>query len=398
MSGSIPDSGQALTRKRKLDDDMPMQTKIALLLFGIILSGCAPVLVPATPRLLAPTDIPVARSTETVTPLPEPTTPPESAPKPEPTTEGENAPTLEPESVSDGWCVPGGGFDPSFRVIGYLPEYRHLEPGWGNCLTDLILFSVAPLADGGLDTSLIRPDLLKALSEMKQRYGTRLHLAVGGYKRGENFAVMAVDPKKRAKFIKNLTEFVAANNFNGVDYDWEFPETKNEAKGYVALISETKQALHPHGMLVSVALYPLPALDVLQYGVADRIHVMSYDRGERHATYQQAVDDMQFFLDAGLSRDKLILGIPFYGRAISVPRKSYTYSEIVQDYFPLPETDELPNLYFNGKITVQRKTCYARDEGFGGVMIWELGQDSLSIYSLLRSVYAGAISGCDVLP
>lgn len=377
---------------------MLMQTKIAMFLFVIILGGCAPTPAPVIPTLPAPIIIPTARHAETVTPLPEPSAPPESALTLEPTAEQEKEPALEPESVSSGWCRPGGGFDPSFRVIGYLPEYRNLEPGWGNCLTDLILFSVSPLADGGLDTNRIRPDMLEALAEMKQRHGTRLHLAVGGYQRGENFAVMALDPKKRAKFIKNLSDFVIANKFNGVDYDWEFPETKNETDGYIALIGETKQALHPHGMLVSVALYPLPGLDVLQYGVADRIHVMSYDRGERHATYQQAAADMQFFLDAGLSRHKLILGIPFYGRAISVPRTAYTYNEIVQEYFPLPETDELPNLYFNGRVTVQRKTCYAREQGFGGVMIWELGQDSLSNYSLLRSIYAGAVFDCDALP
>lgn len=381
-----------------MSDDMPMQIKIARFLFVMILSGCAPAPGPVTPTLLAPISVPTARPTGAVTPLPEPTALPESVLILEPTAEQEKEPALEPESVPDGWCRPGGGFDPSFRVIGYLPEYRSLEPGWGNCLTDLILFSVSPLADGGLDANRIRPGMLEALAEMKQRHGTRLHLAVGGYKRGENFAAMVLDPKKRAKFIKNLSEFVIANNFNGVDYDWEFPKTKNETDGYVALIGETKQALHPRGMLVSVALYPLPDLDALQYGVADRIHVMSYDRGERHATYPQAVADMQFFLDAGLSRHKLILGIPFYGRAINVPRSAYAYAEIVQEYFPLPETDELPNLYFNGRVTVQRKTCYAREQGFGGVMIWELGQDSLSDYSLLRSIYAGAVSGCDALP
>ncbi len=363
-----------------------MTRKIALLLIWIILSGCTPPAAPATPTLTAPVVSPTARPTETLPPLPEPSA------------TLEILPTLTPEPDSDGWCAPGGGFDPAFRVIGYFPDYRVLEPGWGNCLTDLILFSADPLANGDLDISRLTPELLEALREMKQRYGTRIHLAVGGYRRAKAFAEMALEPKRRAKFVKSLTDFVLSNQFDGVDYDWEFPADKNEAKAYVALISETAQILHQHGMLVSVALSPLPELDVLQYGVADRIHIMSYDRGDRHATYEQAEKDVQFFLEAGLTREKLILGIPFYGRAISFPHKSYPYNEIVQEYFPLPETDELPDLYFNGKDTVRRKTCYARDQGFGGVMIWELGQDSPGIYSLLRSVYTGATGSCEDLP
>jgi len=352
----------------------------------MMLSGCAVQATLVPPTRIVPVTLPTATPSVTLVPLLEPS-PTLALP-----------PSLTPEPASDGWCNPGGGFDPTFRVIGYLPDYRILEPGWGNCLTDLILFSVEPLASGELDTSRITPELLQALQAMKARYGTRIHVAVGGYQRAKDFAEMALEPKRRAKFVKSLTEFVLANHFDGVDYDWEFPADKNEADAYVALIGETGQILHPYGMLVSVALYPLPELDVLQYGVADRIHIMSYDRGERHATYEQAQKDMQFFLEAGLTREKLILGIPFYGRTISSPHKSYTYSEIVQEYFPLPETDELPDLFFNGKDTVQRKTCYARDQGFGGVMIWELGQDSPSIYSLVRSIYKGATSGCADLP
>ena len=42
---------------------------------------------------------------------------------------------------------------------------------------------------------------------------------------------------------------------------------------------------------------------------------------------------------------------------------------------------------YNGIPTIQRKCQYVMDEGFGGVMIWELGQDSpVQQYSLLRAI------------
>lgn len=31
------------------------------------------------------------------------------------------------------------------------------------------------------------------------------------------------DPTKRQKFITALTKFIADNNYDGVDVDWEFP-------------------------------------------------------------------------------------------------------------------------------------------------------------------------------
>jgi GH18 family chitinase len=282
----------------------------------------------------------------------------------------------------------------NFLVIGYLPDYRQLNPEWGGCLTDIVYFSAQPKADGSLDTSLLSETTLQALRTMKDSYGTRISISVGGWERSQGFAPMAADPQTRKKFEDNLMAFSLAHGLDGVDFDWEFPENEAQYQGYTSLLQEIKTAFQPHGMLISMALSPSGDLTRPLYQLADRIHVMSYDHDGRHSTYDQAVLDMNTFVDSGFVKDKLMLGVPFYGREITSFDNEFTYAELIQKYHPPADQDEVHGIYFNGIDTIGRKTCYARDNGFGGIMIWELGQDSADATSLLRTVYQDAVNGC----
>ena len=87
--------------------------------------------------------------------------------------------------------------------------------------------------------------------------------------------------------------------------------------------------------------------------------------------------------------------MPFYGRSMTPPYEGYPYAEIMARYHPSPATDEVDNIYFNGIETIQQKTCLAKTDGLGGVMVWELGQDSHDDTSLLRATYQAAIGECE---
>jgi chitinase len=123
------------------------------------------------------------------------------------------------------------------------------------------------------------------------------------------------------------------------------------------------------------------------------MHIMAYDQnGRHHSTYEYGVSVLDQGMTLGLPRQKLTLGVPFYGRN-SQTGDWTTYEDLVQQYHPLNETlDEIPvksqgkqkkrlqkkdkiMISFNGKETIRRKTEYALNSGAGGVMIWEVGQD-----------------------
>jgi len=307
-----------------------------------------------------------------------------STPTASPTSTASPSPVPSPTPAPSGLCPPGKIGD--FLIIGYLPDYRQINPDWGKCLTDIIYFSAEPQADGSLNTGRLNAGLLRNLQEMQAQYGTRILVSVGGWGRSDQFAAMTANTQSRSRFVQGLAKYIRENKLNGADLDWEFPQSKAEFKNYILLLEEIHADFQPTGLVLSVALSPDSEFPLEDFNVVDRIHIMSYDRGPQHSTYGQAARDLQTFLDAGLPRRKLILGVPFYGRRTEPPFNESTYTEIVGQFRPSPEVDEVNGIYFNGITTIQRKTCLAMNENIGGVMIWELGQDTADDTSLLSAI------------
>jgi len=299
-----------------------------------------------------------------------------------------------PESTPDVFSILTSGPAQPFSVIGYLPDYRTLDPEWGKYVTDIIYFSAEPRADGTLDTSRFDENVLSQLHEMQRRNGTRLLISIGGWERSTQFAAMTGNIQIRQKFVDNLAGYVHENKLNGVDFDWEFPQNEIEFRNYIRLLEEVHADFQSKGLLVSVALSPDSEFSLKDFAVVDRIHIMSYDRGARHSTYEQAVADLQKFIDAGIPREKLILGIPFYGRKITAPYEETTYAEIIKQYHPASDVDEVDGIFFNGIVTVQLKTCHAMSKNIGGVMVWELAQDTVDKTSLLAAIKRAISEGC----
>jgi chitinase len=118
------------------------------------------------------------------------------------------------------------------------------------------------------------------------------------------------------------------------------------------------------------------------------------------------------FLEEGVPRDTLVVGMPFYGRGFTgVPGtnhglyQSFTgtvsanYHTIVSDYLPTyqrhwHEEAEVPWLYHPGSGTmlsyddpesIGRKAGYIKEQGLGGAMFWELSGDDAES-SLLNAI------------
>ncbi|NOT03594.1 MAG: glycoside hydrolase family 18 protein [Anaerolineales bacterium] len=342
-----------------------------IILTLVLLTSCGGNSSPLTP----PATVPVSTTSPTLTESPV------STPIPF---------TVTPE----GWCT--HLLQDNFVIIGYLPEYRELNPEWGKCLTDIVYFSAEPRTDATLDISRLSDVTWQGLQTMKANYGTRIHLSVGGWERSQGFAPMVAKTKSRAAFIQNLLEFATEHKLDGVDFDWEFPETKTEFNNYIAFLTEIKTAFAKRGLIVSVALSAdnASSMDLSQFEVVDRIHVMSYDRGALHSTYDMAIEDLNTFIINDIPEQKLFLGVPFYGRKMDAPFTSSSYQEIMTQYRPSDGLDQMDGIFFNGISTVQHKTCFVRENDFGGIMIWELGQDTWDETSLLRAIYQAAANGC----
>jgi chitinase len=291
---------------------------------------------------------------------------------------------MNPRLASLALLVPILVLADDFRVVGYLPEYRaqQISTTWSEHLTDLILFSAAPSADGQLQTS----ERLLAIIPRLPRENLRLHICVGGWAKSANFASIAANSETRSRFAHNLLDFCQTHRLQGVDIDWEFPRGDKEVADFAALLRELRNTLQPHGLLLTAAIAQHQTFSPEIYALVDYWHLMSYDHASS-PTYAMTVDDINAQRLAGMPRERLCVGIPFYGRGAD--REAYSFAEIASRHAPAAHIDEIAGIAFNNVDTVRRKTQLARSRRLAGVMIWELGQDSPE-HTLLRAISAAA--------
>jgi GH18 family chitinase len=278
--------------------------------------------------------------------------------------------------------------DKAFRIAGYLPEYRvdGISATQVAGLTDLIVFSVEPRPNGALATRAWPERRLDKARALAAKAKVRLLLAVGGWGRSAGFPGMASNPLSRQRFVSALVIFCQTNGFAGVVYDWEFPSNPKEEVSYGLLFRDTKLLFAPKKWSVECAVNPARSFPRAWVEHLDAVQVMSYDNGTRHSTYAQAEKDLDAMAKSGAPANKLLLGLPFYGRQITNRNNVLTYAEIKQRFRPGNNQDEAGGFYFNGPDTLAKKVKLAKKRGLGGVMIWEIGQDAKGKDSLLKQL------------
>lgn len=274
----------------------------------------------------------------------------------------------------------------SFRVVGYLPDYRNFDRVPTRGLTDLILFSVTPTAKGDLDLSRLKKMPWAKIRAFKTQQRVRLILCVGGWERSANFAAITASDELRQKFVGAVVKVCLDERLDGVDLDWEHPKNEAEQEGYAKLLADLHRAFEPHGLMLSVTIAGWQKLPAKAFDAVDWVNLMAYDHSGRHSTLEGAQADVKKLLNLGVPSQKLTLGLPFYGRDKAKSSREMIYRDIVAKHRPEPNVDEVDNIYFNGPETIARKTKYAIDSGLAGVMIWELGQDASDDQSLLKVI------------
>lgn len=282
--------------------------------------------------------------------------------------------------------------EPEFAVVGYLPSYSISRFDSANAAhyTDIILFSLEPNADASIDTSGVPAKAVDFTHSLADTHShLRLAVSLGGWGKSKEFATIAASPELRATLIKNITNFCESNQLTGIDYDWEHPKTAEERDSYTALINDTTAAFHPRGWRVTAAITAWQAIDSKIAERLDRLHLMAYDYGGKHSTFQNATTAVDSLIAKKIPANKICLGIPFYGRQIDDRTKALSYANIVKRHPPAsPATDESAGYYFNGPATVAAKTNLALSRKLCGVMIWEIGQDAPASHSLAAEISA----------
>lgn len=293
-----------------------------------------------------------------------------------------------------------------FKVVGYYPSWKpdKLQSVDFNVVTHVCYAFAIPTADSGL-RDLENPETAAALIRSAHENGAKVLLSVGGWSYNdiplENVFLAATSTDAGVeRLAENILAMCEQYGFDGVDMDWEHPRVDGgSAKQYESLMLALAEPLHARGKLLTAAVlsgatadgniyYDAAAHTNAVLNAVDFINVMAYDGGdgERHSPYPFAVNCGQYWKETrGLPAHKVVLGVPFYARPSWADYGSILAS--VPDAFSKDHV--LYNgmdVYYNGVDTITKKVQYAKDE-LGGIMIWELTQDTSDTdKSLLQAI------------
>jgi GH18 family chitinase len=286
----------------------------------------------------------------------------------------------------------------SFIVAGYLANYSfanfHFEAL--PYLDRIYYFSVCPSETGDFVYTQNDSIFLSSLSSKLTRQ--QLYLVIGGWTQSQNIPLMAASQDKRTAYINSVVAFCKRMHIVGVDLDWEdYPSVVNDNL-FVKLAQELSIALHKNNIAFTVALGVSAkkiqlAKQIENY--VDEINVMSY--GKFDAAGNQAPMNLfetwlNDYVKAGIKKEKLIVGVPFYGKRLpdaqDHSRPSLTYAEIVANTHPDFAINNYGKYAYNGASMIAAKTNYLSANGYKGIMSWELSQDlpPASDSSLLRII------------
>ncbi len=295
-------------------------------------------------------------------------------------------------------------FSTEARVVGYFPYYRFsLNDKIQYCkVTHLNIAFANPQIDGTIVLPGSSGDLLKNVMDTarSQNSNIKIYISLAGGALSDQVSNtwknFLSSPQDRPILIDKIVSYVLDNGFDGVDVDLEW---NHVTAGYSDFVIELRDALKSKSKGITAA-YPsetryslitqeaLNALDFINLMVYDYTGPWNPSPGQ-HSSYNHAKQGINFWKNTvGINPSKLTLGVPFYGYDFqnSTTVKSFTYGSMVDSDVSNSEKDNVGNKYYNGRPTIANKVKLA-SQNLSGIMIWELGQDSFSEYSLLETIH-----------
>ena len=297
-------------------------------------------------------------------------------------------------------------FSDQARVVGYFPTWRFtLTDKVDFCkLTHVNIAFGNPMVDGTIQLS--NPSAISNLEQVistakLQNSSIQFYISLAGGVLSDQVAntwkSFLASSQDRPKLIDKIIEFVLENKLDGVDVDLEWSHV---TQGYSDFVIELKKKLSIHGKGMTAAFPSETKFSQISdqaLAVFDFINIMVYDytgswnpsAPGQHSSYDHAERGINYWKNiVGITGEKLTLGVPFYGYNFlnSTTVESFTYGSMVASNTSNSERDQVGNKYYNGRPTIANKTKLAA-QNLSGIMIWELGQDSFTEYSLLETIH-----------
>jgi chitinase len=339
-------------------------------------------------------------------------------------------------------------------VVAYVfPQNSILQPGQIDArLLTRINYAFANIENGRMVTGFAQDAENIAFLESLKKDNPELTVlvSVGGWLWSTNFSDMALTAESRATFIQSVMEFLATYKLDGLDIDWEYPgmpgaghpfrpEDKNN---FNLLLKELRARFTSETGRTHKRLYLTFAAGAADDFLAhtdmataqqylDTVNLMAYDyyesasdttTGNQAPLFTDPADPKKIsaaasvaaFEKAGVPASKIVLGMPFYGRAWGhvanvnhglfqpgkpVTNVQATYAVIAQTMLNhgyvryWDEKASVPFLYnpaqrifvtYEDRESIAGKCRYVLSQKLAGVMFWEYSNDPSG--TLLRAI------------
>lgn len=314
--------------------------------------------------------------------------------------------------------------------IGYL--YRSPTNINFKLYTHLCHAFITANEDGVIRTNRNVPD--PELIRQAHAAGVKVLLSLGGWGWDKQFAAIMKNKEAEEHYALAVLQIVDRFDYDGIDLDWEYPDTTEEVPGFERLAKRFRNDLDKlaakknRPMLQTMAVAASPStLDWLTNDILlatmDWINVMTYDMaGEwteyagHHApmfassrqpgTPRSVEISIKYLLDRGFPPHRITLGLPLYGKgfAVSEPYAStknkpnnrppggnfnrllqlqhehgwtrYWDEETKNPWLIAPDKSAV--IGYDDAESMAIKTEWAMKLGLRGVFFWEISADRLS--------------------
>ena len=293
-----------------------------------------------------------------------------------------------PGDASTADVAEGGPVAAGHRVVGYLPNYSGSYSDWATKIdftkmTHLNLAFATATSTNGWDMGAADADV-KALVDAAHAGGVKVLASLGGGGSDQTVIARYKDPTQIPDLVAKLDAFVAAHDFDGVDVDIEDPA--NLGADYTAFVDQTVATLRLKGKLVTAAV-----AQYLQDSMADAtLHEFDFLNVMIYSSYDDSVSALQYYSGTKAVPVRLLdLGAGFFGSDSA--GNEYAYVDILAADGTAWSKDQAEvdgqTVRYTGMASMKKLAEYSK--GFGGIMFWELSEDTsdpqYSLYEVIQS-------------
>ena len=203
----------------------------------------------------------------------------------------------------------------------------------------------------------------------------KLRLGIAG---GE-WLKMVGNETARTNFANNVKNVLDKYNMDGVDLDFEWAYYASDLTNYSKAIVKLRNVLGKN-VFFTVSLHPV-SYKITPEAIAavDFISFQCYGPQAALFAFERFKSDGQTAVEYGIPQNKLVMGVPFYGTTGTAGEQVAYYDLINKGNLTNTSVDEWmyngKNYTLNSQTTIRQKTQYVCENGFGGIMSWDLATD-----------------------